>query len=138
MSYKIKIGCTTKEELSFNNKKINKNQYDKIHSMLLQHSYFGCIDKTIVLHKKLQTKKMTTKSIELFCNTKIDEKEFLDFLRTFKKSNFKSEVNTSVDFIDTKTNEVLLHSKFNTEEIQKKSKKRNYKNNSSYFVEKIY
>ena len=72
--YKIKIDCTSINNLSFDNKKINKKQYFKIHN-LLNPNIFEYIDSIIILHKKF--KNITIKTLEFLCNRELDLVEFL-------------------------------------------------------------
>ena len=50
MLYKIKINCTDKNNLSFNNKKINENIYNEIKNKLNPNND-NFIDKIIILYK---------------------------------------------------------------------------------------
>ena len=140
MSYKIKISCTTEKELCFREKKIDQNQYSKIHS-ILKSSHFDFIDKTIILHKKMRNKvnkPVTIRTIELFCNSEMNKKDLLKFTKLLKKHNFKSKVNTSISFIDTASNDILLKSKFTSEKfLPPEKRKQKIKNNSKYFTEQI-
>ena len=85
--YKIKINCTSIDNLSFDNKKINKKQYNKIHS-ILQPNNFEYIDSIVILHKKFIEKGFITKTIEFFCNKELSLITFLDFIQKLKYCGF--------------------------------------------------
>jgi len=134
--YKIKINCTSKDDLSFDNKKINKKQYNKIHS-ILQPNNFEYIDSIVILHKKFIKKGFITKTIEFFCNKELSLITFLDFIQKLKDCGFNSDDDTPIQYINIKTNNNIFNYKFNTG-ITEKEVRKNKKNKSRYFLEKLY
>ena len=68
--YKIKIGCTDKDELSFRGKKIKMNGYATIVSKLSNNDYIDIIQ---IVSKKHEKNDFTTKTIEFFINRELDE-----------------------------------------------------------------
>ena len=129
--FKIKILCTSFEQLSFNNKKISKN--NKI-------CFFDPnIERIIILHKTLQ--KFTTKTLEFIYNKQLNEEEFIKFIHTLKEHGFKTTTTTpknNIQFIQNNTNTTLFNYTFIDVKkigLDTSSKK---KNRSSYKTETVY
>ena len=122
--------------MSFDNKKINKKQYNKIHS-ILQPNNFEYIDSIVILHKKFIEKGFITKTIEFFCNKELSLITFLDFIQKLKYCGFNSNYDTPIQLINIKTNNIIFNYKFNTG-ITEKEVRKNKKNKSRYFLEKLY
>ena len=116
-SYKIKIGCTSKDDLSFDNKSITKYNFNKIHS-LLQPNTIDYLDSIIILHKIIIRRDVTTKTLEFLCNRELNNVEFLDFIDKLKNCGFKStekrKGKTVIQLIHIKTNIVSLNCDFNS------------------------
>jgi hypothetical protein len=134
--YKIKINCTSKNDLCFDNKKINKTQYNKI-NYVLKPNIYEYIDSIIILNKKHIENGFITKTIEFLCNKELSENEFSNFIEKLKCCSFNSKNDTLIQVINIKTNDIVFNYKFNTG-IATKEVRKNKKNKSIYFVEKLY
>ena len=101
-NYKIRINCTLIENLSLNNKKINKLQYDNINK-LLQPNEINFLEGIYVLNKTMYLPftnydrfsygfdcPFVKKSLQFLCNREITESEFKDFINIMKNNNFKA------------------------------------------------
>ena len=106
-NYKIKISCTSKEELSNNNRKISITNYNKNKLQQLTNNY-DYIIKTIILHKSLQN--FTTKTLEFLCNKLITDNDFKIFIQNMKDLGFYSNSKNSISFIKNDDPHELIHS----------------------------
>ncbi len=99
---KIKIGCTTQEELQINNKKINLKNYNSLGDN--KPDKFDYISKIYILQKYKFLNNKTTyirKTLEFICNRDITEEEFVLFIETLKKIGFTSKKdNLKIQYID--------------------------------------
>ena len=93
--YKIKINCTDIKYLSYNNSKISNKDREKYNFDDINY-----IDEVYVLHRKLIKENFILKSLEFIINKLLDINELQDFLIILKNKGFKSDSNTSVEFID--------------------------------------
>ena len=133
--YKIKIGCTAKDELSLCGKKIKKNGYATIVSKLTNNDYIDIIQ---IVSKKHKKNDFTTKTIEFFINKELDEIEYILFIAKLKDSGFRSEKDINIQLINTKSNDVIFDYKFTSmckNEIIRFEKR---KNKSVYTTQQIY
>ena len=133
--YKIKIGCTDKDELSFGGKKIKKNGYATIISKLTNNDYIDIIQ---IVSKKHEKNDFTTKTIEFFINRELDEIEYILFIAKLKDAGFRSEKDINIQLINTKSNDVIFDYKFTSmckNEIIRFNKR---KNKSIYTTQQIY
>jgi hypothetical protein len=88
---KIKIYCTTQEELQINNKKINLKNYNKLNE---KPDKFEFVSKIFLLQKYKFINNKTTyirKSLEFICNRDITEEEFIMFIENLKKIGFTTK-----------------------------------------------
>ena len=143
-SYKIKIGCTSKDDLSFDNKSITKYNFNKIHS-LLQPNTIDYLDSIIILHKiiiRRDNNIFTTKTLEFCVNRELNNLEFLEFIDKLKNCGFKStekrKGKTVIQLIHIKTNIVSLNCDFNSFIFYEIEKRQRAKNNSTYIVQQLY
>ncbi len=136
--YKIRIGCTDKDELSFDGKKIKPKNSKKIID-IFQPSTIPYID-TVCLLKKNNQDGFTTKTLELTCSKNITELEFIVCILRMKTVGFFSKHGT-IQFVDTTTNynvdgstidNIKFNYKFDTITPVKKKKRSHKKNKSSY------
>jgi predicted transport protein len=129
-NYKIKISCTTKDELCYNNKKISNKNYNRPNfEELINNTDY--IETALILYKK--EKKFTTKSLEFMCKRKISEDEFKTFIKDMKDIGFSSNNNNTIHLIkinDNKPSEQIFIYYFQSEEKKKiipKNNNYNYK-----------
>jgi len=151
-SYIIKISCTSKEELSYNNKKISIKNYNKINfeNLINATDYIEkalILHKTSILHKKLKKIKFTTKSLEFLCKctneSVIDLKTFIEAMHTL---GYSSSHNTFIYLITINNNdlatryEAILKYRFQsiTEEPLEETIKKRSENKSSYYTQTLY
>ena len=124
--YKIKINCTKINDLSYNNSKITKEDINKYK--------FDNINKIEFNTEYNKEKKSIEKSIEFIINKLLDNIELQEFLIILKNKGFKSNNNTTVDFIDiTMKKPIYLYGiKYNTFKIIE------YKRKSKYSQHEIF
>ena len=129
-NYKIKISCTSKEELSLNNKKISMKNYTKNKLLLHKHDY---INKIIILYKI--SHKFTTKTLEFLCTNLITEIDFKIFIQNMIDNGFSSKYNTTISFIknDNPHNPIYSY-KFQTITKNNKVKQIKKSNNNSKYI----
>ena len=92
--FKIRIQCTSIEQLTFNNKKISKKNEMCV--------FDSNIKKIIILYKTLD--KVTTKTLEFICDKELNKEEFEDFIKTMKDCGFKTtSPKNKIQFINMNT-----------------------------------
>jgi len=131
--YKIRIGCTEKNDLSFCGKKINMKGYTSIVSELTKNDYIEIIQ---VLYKKKDD--FTTKTIEFFINRELDEIEYILFIAKMKDAGFCSEKNINIQLINTDQNKIIFDYKFTSMCKNKIIMFEKRKNKSIYTTQQIY
>ena len=139
MLYKIKINCTDKNNLSFNNKKINENIYNEIKNKLNPNND-NFIDKIIILYKyPNKYSYFCVKSLEIICNIKLTEDQFIKYIKKMKNCGFYSINDYIIEFIDLTSYNTIYKYKFDSM-ISENIEPRNntYKNNSVYYTYTIY
>lgn len=139
MAYKIRIPCTSKNEFCFDNKPITKNITNEIYTAL-RFRNMEYADRASILFKyyKQKGKDMITKNLEFFCDNLMQEKDIRKFIKKLKKCKFSSIRDTRVEFIDTRTNDVLNKIRFTTgESVTIEPRGQKQKNQSRYFVHKL-
>ena len=135
--YKIKINCTEIQQLSYNNSKITNKDFEKYNFDDINY-----IDEVYVLYRKIIKENFILKSLEFIINKSLDIKELKDFLKILKNKGFRSDNNTTVEFIDITENNnhnYLYKILYNTYEISNYSNiiiKR--KNTSKYSQHEIF
>ena len=97
--YKIKINCTEIQQLSYNNSKITNKDFEKYNFDDINY-----IDEVYVLYRKIIKENFILKSLEFIINKSLDIKELKDFLKILKNKGFRSDNNTTVEFIDITEN----------------------------------
>ena len=133
--YKIKINCTDIKELSYNNFKITNRDRKKY-----KFDDINYVDEVYVLHRKLIKENFILKSLEFIINKLLDIKELQDFIIILKNKGFRSDNNTTVEFIDITDNNnhnYLYKIRYNTYEISKYSNIIN-KRKSKYSQQEIF
>ena len=128
MTYRIKIYCTGKDELMFNNNKIDKNAGNDIIMSLLPDDN---IKEIFILHKNKTVCKnrFYIKSIEFACDS-LTEQEFIYFIEKMQQAGFYSKRDSNIKFIDK--NVTLYDYSFQTIEKQHIVKREYKRNTSSY------
>jgi hypothetical protein len=89
---KIRISCTTQDELQINNKKINMKNYSNYVNNKFQD--FDYIIKVFLLQKFKFLNNKTSyikKSLEFICSRDITEEEFQLFIANLKKLGFATK-----------------------------------------------
>ena len=143
-NYVIKISCTSKGELCYNNKKISIKNYNKLNFDKLLHT-IEYIEKVLILYKKYKDKSnqiFTTKSLEFICKcNKIDLKTFIKAMQTL---GFSSITDNFIHLIKINTNaiteqyEPILKYRFQSITEAPLTEYKKKKNNSMYHVEILY
>lgn len=128
--YKIRINCTTKKELTFNDKPINKKYTKNIYTEL-QPLNIDYIDGIIILYKHLLLKR-TLKSLEFLVNIQLTDILFIEFINKLKDVGFNSKNDKPrIQFIDN-TGNIIYNYNFDTCLPLDIKKYKNKKNKSSY------
>jgi len=126
--YKIRIDCTKKNDLCFNNKKIKKESYESIHNKLQPYN-ISYIDEIYILYKNY--KSFTYKSLEFKC-AEINEDQFIDLIKKMKNSGFSClNDKITIQFIECPKN-IIYNYKFSSctkTKIVHKQKTKKYKYN---------
>ena len=136
--YKIKIACTSEDDLCYNNKKISKKNYNKINFEDLMNKT-DYIETALILYKNFEN--FTTKSLEFMCKREISELEFKEFIVSMKKIGFESKNKNTIKLIKinkNKLNELILTYNF---QLETKEPNKEYifkKNKSSYSTQFLY
>jgi len=133
--YKIRIGCTEENDLSFCGEKINMKGYTSIVSELTKNDYIEIIQ---VLYKKHEKDDFTTKTIEFFINRELDEIEYILFIAKMKDARFRSEKNINIQLINTDQNKIIFDYKFTSMCKNKIIMFEKRKNKSIYTTQQIY
>jgi rRNA processing protein Gar1 len=144
-NYKIKISCTSKEELSCNNKKISKKNYNKLNLERLINTT-DYIEKAVLLYKNCKTYNnvnITTKSLEFICkcNNEISAIDFETFIKEMQTIGFIASVFNTIHLIKINTDkqeETILKYRFKSiteEEIKPRIRS---ENKSSYRTQTLY
>ena len=144
-NYKIKISCTSKEELSCNNKKISKKNYNKLNLERLINTT-DYIEKAVLLYKNYRTHDnvyITTKSLEFICkcNNEISAIDFETFIKEMQTIGFIASVFNTIHLIKINTDkqeETILKYRFKSiteEEIKPRIRS---ENKSSYRTQTLY
>ena len=143
-TYVIKISCTSKDELCYNNKKISIKNYNKLNFDKLLDT-IEYIKKVLILYKKYKDKSnqiFTTKSLEFICKcNKIDLKTFIKAMQTL---GFSSITDNFIHLIKINTNaiteqyEPILKYRFQSITEEPLTEYIKKKNNSMYHVKILY
>ena len=121
--FKIRIYCTRKEELLYNNHEISvesNKDFDKIDFNKIEY-----IDSCSVLYK--YKKKFLIKILEFEINKNLNINEIKEFITILKTLNFKSEEDTVVHYIDITDNQKHIYIyklSYNTLNIKKEKNKK--------------
>jgi len=129
--FKIRIYCTKKEELLYNNHRISvesNKDFDKIDFNKIEY-----IDSCSVLYK--YKKKFLIKILEFEINKNLNINEIKEFITILKTLNFKSEEDTVVHYIDITDNQdhiYIYKLSYNTLNIKKEKEKNKKKKLKKY------
>ena len=135
MDYKIKMYCTDASQLMFNNTKIDKHLMKKLNIDSLNIN--NNIKEVYILKKYNKNSKMCIKSLEITCNF-LSEIDFVLFITHMQLLGFSSNLNSKLQFIHKKTNEILYEYKFQTITKQKVKEIKPRPNISTYNHMSLY
>jgi hypothetical protein len=128
-NYIIRIECTHKDNLSFNNNVITKKENILQNPPDLTLGYISCIFPFIksidIVYDKVKTKKFTKKYLEFFCynEDELNDNYFINFIDVLKRVGFNSNnKNTLITYIKIVNNEeeyidILKYYYISTEKI---------------------
>lgn len=133
--FKIKIGCTGKNDLSFCGKKIQKTIYTKIISKLKN---FDEIKSIQVVYKTHEKYTFITKTFEFLINRELSDIEYNLFIAKLKHAGFSSDNDTNIQLINTKLNDIIFDYKFSSMIKNKPKVYIQMKNKSVYITQQIY
>jgi hypothetical protein len=141
INYKIKIGCTSEDELCYNNKKISNKNYNRPNFEELMNK-IDYIETALILYKQIlykHFKKFTTKSLEFMCKREISEDEFKTFIKDMKDIGFKSNNYNIIKLIKiNKPNKLILTYNFQLETKEPNEEYIFKKNKSTYSTQFLY
>ena len=111
--YKIRINCTTQQDLTINNKKINQKNF-----IISKNDIDEYITKIAILYEDNFHMKddisFINKTIEFYCNREINENEFKDFIIKLRKLGFVSnKKQPKIQFINNYGN-IIYNYNYNT------------------------
>jgi hypothetical protein len=135
--FKIRIYCTKKEELLYNNHRISvesNKDFDKINFNKIEY-----IDSCSVLYK--YKKKFLIKILEFEINKNLNINEIKEFITILKTLNFKSENDTVVHYIDITNNQEHIYIyklSYNTLNINKEKNKKKKLKKYNYITIPLY
>jgi hypothetical protein len=153
VNYKIRIFCTSKEDLTFEHPKNErpisnirpcKNTDIKIHPELKPKN-IDYVDAITILYRTI-SQKIPTKlkiryyfelsthaSLEYECNRKITELEFQEFIDKMRSCGYYSENNNEIQFINVENGKIIYNYDFNLNNPKDfVQRKRNKENKSTY------
>lgn len=130
--YKIKINCTSEDQLPFENLKINKQMSQQLLSKL----QLDNVESIILLHKT-NCNSFVSKTLEFICNKEINEEQFIAFIRNMQRAGFVSKTNCKIQFIDNVGN-IIFNYRFNTCLPALLKMKKRQKNKSRYSLQFLY
>jgi hypothetical protein len=130
-NYKIKIECTTKDDLCYKKNKISNKNYNRPNfEELINNTDY--IETALILHIKKYyiKKKFTTKSLEFMCKREISEDEFQTFIKNMKEIGFESNKDNTIHLIKINDNkpskQIFIYNFQSEEEIDITPKNNNY------------
>jgi len=147
-NYKIKISCTKKEDLCYNNEKLTRTNYNKqnLENLINNTDY---IEKSLFLYKtikiesnKIPTTTLETTSLEFICkcDNEISDIDFETFIKDMKNIGFRSNPENTIHLIKingNNQNETIFTYKFDSITKQK-IKKKHKPNRSTYHTQMLY
>ena len=133
--YKIKIYCTSRKELTLNNRLIStcNSLYLKRY---IQPYYYTYINEICILYKTINST-ITIISLEIFCNRLISNSEFVNFIYDMYWHGFRSHGN-KIEFINAQTNKIIYRYDFVNIVKLPINDYQPRKNNSDYSRYRIY
>jgi len=148
-NYKIKISCTKKEDLCYNNEQLTKTNYNKqnLENLINNTDY---IEKSLFLYKtikikskKIESKKIESKSLEFICkcDNEISDIDFETFIKDMQNIGFSSNPNNTIHLIKingNNQNETIFTYKIESITKKKIIKKKHYPNRSTYHTQMLY
>lgn len=144
---KIKIDCTSSDDLTFDNKKIDLKLHNDI-ILKLEPQNIDYIDSIIILYKcinkrinKFVTKTFVTKTFEILYKKKIietNESQFIELIQLMKSIGFFSKRECIIQLINNK-GDIIFNYNFNTcLSVPIKPIKNKKKNRSIYRQQNLY
>ena len=118
--FKIRINCTTKDDLSFCGRKINKKIHNQLVQKLTPNDDIEIIQILYKTHRKprkpRKPKYYTRITLEFFTNNELCDKKFISFIANMKSLGFISESDDCcIQLINTISNDILLNYYFTSE-----------------------
>jgi len=136
MSYKIKINCTSREELSFKTIKINNHTFEEFRDIKYpQYIYrLNFVTRNVTNIKK--NEHFTIKYLEFMCDRLVEDKELIEFIKYMKLLGFDSKNNNKVSLINSDNNTYISEYYFNSLKKSKIVKKPKNPYNKSIYKQK--
>jgi len=133
MVYKIRIRCTSMNELSFKGKCIGIGKCNSLLRQFMNELDVSYVDKIVLIHRRpaytdrnnKKKRGFTRKSLEFILTDDIDKETFLYFIAFMKESGFASDTDTEIQLIDMDTNDVCYSYHFTSLSLTKTKKKIN-------------
>ena len=131
--FKIKISCTGKEDLCYNNRKISKK--------LNLEQFVNNIEyvKTALILYKTNEDNFTTKSLEFLCkcDNKLSENDFQNFIKEMINFGFSANEKSKIYLMD-KSNETIYTYYFQSITESNIEKNKRKPNKSIYHTQILY
>ena len=108
--YKIRITCTSKDELSFNNKRVSKDNFRQLKDI----KFPEYIYRANIVTRNIIGIKLTTKALEFICNRQVEEDEFKLFITFLKQIGFATKQDNKISYIKVDHNEYIYEYKINS------------------------
>ena len=139
-NYKIKIACTSFNELCYNNEKISIKNYNQLNfEHLINNNDY--IKEALILYKNLNGTTFVTKSLEFLCKCdyELSEVDFQNFIKNLKNIGFSSYYDTTIHLIQNdKPNKYIFTYNFESLTKKKIKKLKMKPNNSTYTTQILY
>ena len=145
-NYIIKMSCTSKDELSCNNKKISIKNYNKLDlEKLIDATNY--IEKALILYKKKQKTNFTTKTLEFICKGCANEYiiDLKPLIKEMQAIGYSSSANTFIylieinnNTIDKKHKAILKYEFQSITEVSLEENIERSENKSSYHAQILY
>ena len=126
--YKIRINCTSGDDLRFEQRKIRPILYPDMVAALEPYAMDFLLSIHIE-HKK--TGPFVKKILDIVCSERIEEEQFVEWIRFMKERGFVSKKNT-IQMVDD-SNTILLHYDFNTEQPSIPPKRKPSSRSTSFY-----
>jgi len=136
MSYKIKINCTSHNELSFKDRKINNHTFKEFRDIKYPQYIYRLNFVTRNVTNIKRNEDFTIKYLEFMCDRLVEDKELIEFIKYMKLLGCDSKNNNKVSLIKSDNNTYISEYYFNSLKESKINKKPKNPYNKSIYKQK--